>query len=163
MIEQVWLIPLLPLIGAFINGVFGSRMSKGTSGFIGCATVGIAFLIAVSIFVKLIGLPLAERSVEINVYQWIASGSFTIDLSFLVDPLSTLMILVVTGVGFFIHVYSVGYMHHDSGFWRYFSYLNLFIFFMLMLVLGSNYLIMFLGWEGVGLCSYLLIGFWYHK
>ncbi len=163
MIEQVWLIPLLPLIGAIINGVFGSRMSKKTVGFIACAAMGVAFLIAVSIFVKLTSMPEAGRSVEVVVFQWITSGSFHINLSFLVDPLSTLMILVVTGVGFLIHIYSVGYMHHDSGFWRYFSYLNLFVFFMLMLVLGANYLVMFLGWEGVGLCSYLLIGFWYHK
>ncbi|MDP2688655.1 MAG: NADH-quinone oxidoreductase subunit L, partial [Deltaproteobacteria bacterium] len=163
MIELVWLIPLLPLLGATVNGVFGSRMSKRAVGFIGCAAMGAAFLISASIFFKLVSLPLSERSIEVTVFNWIASGSFNIDISFLVDPLSTLMILVVTGVGFLIHIYSVGYMHHDSGFWRYFSYLNLFVFFMLMLVLGSNYLVMFLGWEGVGLCSYLLIGFWYQK
>src|SRR4030066_1247070 len=163
MIELVWLIPLLPLLGAIITGVFGSRMPKKAVGFIASAAMGAAFLIAVSIFFKLISLPDTERSIEVTVFKWIASGSFNADLSFLVDPLCTLMILVVTGVGFLIHIYSVGYMHHDSGFWRFFSYLNLFVFFMLMLVLGSNYLVMFLGWEGVGLCSYLLIGFFYHK
>jgi len=163
MIELVWLIPLLPLLGAIINGVFGSRMPKKAVGFIASAAMGAAFLIAVSIFFKLISLPDTDRSIEVTVFKWIASGSFNADISFLVDPLSTLMILVVTGVGFLIHIYSVGYMHHDSGFWRFFSYLNLFVFFMLMLVLGSNYLVMFLGWEGVGLCSYLLIGFFYHK
>ena len=163
MIDYVWLIPLLPMMGAAVNGVLCSRMPKKAAGLIGCLSMGIAFLISVSILVKLLGLAPGERSVEITVFKWITSGSFNIDISFLVDPLSTLMILVVTGVGFLIHVYSVGYMHHDSGFGRYFSYLNLFVFFMLMLVLGSNYLVMFLGWEGVGLCSYLLIGFWYHK
>src|SRR3972149_1045065 len=163
MIELVWLIPLLPLLGAIINGVFGSLMPKKAVGFIASAAMGAAFLVSASIFFKLISLPGAERSIEVSVFKWITSGSFNVDISFLVDPLSTLMILVVTGVGFLIHIYSVGYMHNDSGFGRYFSYLNLFVFFMLMLVLGSNYLVMFLGWEGVGLCSYLLIGFWYHK
>lgn len=163
MIDYVWLIPLLPMIGAAVNGVFCSRMPKKTAGLIACISMGAAFLISVTIFIQLLGLPASERSVEVVVFKWITSGSFSIDLSFLVDPLSTLMILVVTGVGFLIHVYSIGYMHHDSGAVRYFSYLNLFVFFMLMLVLGSNYLVMFLGWEGVGLCSYLLIGFWYHK
>ncbi|MEK7841455.1 MAG: proton-conducting transporter membrane subunit, partial [Deltaproteobacteria bacterium] len=163
MIQQVWLIPLLPLIGAIINGVVGGRIGKKAVGFVACLSMAVSFLISVSIFFSLIALPEGARSVEVNVFNWITSGSFHIDVSFLVDPLSTLMILVVTGVGFLIHIYSVGYMHHDKSYWRYFSYLNLFVFFMLMLVLGSNYLIMFLGWEGVGLCSYLLIGFWYEK
>ncbi|MBI5492029.1 MAG: NADH-quinone oxidoreductase subunit L [Deltaproteobacteria bacterium] len=163
MIQLVWLIPLLPLIGAIINGVAGSRMGKKAVGLVACLSMAAAFLISVSIFFSLIALPEEARSIEVGVFNWITSGSFQIDISFLVDPLSTLMILVVTGVGFLIHVYSAGYMHHDKSYWRYFSYLNLFVFFMLMLVLGSNYLVMFLGWEGVGLCSYLLIGFWYEK
>ncbi|MBI5643391.1 MAG: NADH-quinone oxidoreductase subunit L [Deltaproteobacteria bacterium] len=163
MIDLVWLIPLLPLIGATVNGVAGSRLSKKTVGFIACLVMGLAFIISVSVFYKLMTIPAAERSIEVSVFTWILSGSFNVDISFLVDPLSTLMIMIVTGVGFLIHVYSTGYMHHDKAFWRYFSYLNLFVFFMLMLVLGSNYLVMFLGWEGVGLCSYLLIGFWYEK
>ena len=163
MIQQVWLIPLLPLIGAIINGVVGGRIGKKAVGFVACLSMAVSFLTSVSIFFSLIALPEGARSVEVSIFNWITSGSFHIDVSFLVDPLSTLMILVVTGVGFLIHIYSVGYMHHDKSYWRYFSYLNLFVFFMLMLVLGSNYLIMFLGWEGVGLCSYLLIGFWYEK
>ncbi|MBI5885396.1 MAG: NADH-quinone oxidoreductase subunit L [Deltaproteobacteria bacterium] len=163
MVQYVWLIPLLPLIGAFINGVFGSRLSKTTVGVLASALMGVSFIIACSIFVHIISLPVHERSIEVSVYNWMTSGQFSVDINFLVDPLSTLMILVVTGVGFLIHVYSTGYMHHDKAFWRFFSYLNLFVFFMLMLVLGGNYLVMFLGWEGVGLCSYLLIGFWYEK
>ncbi|OGQ59124.1 MAG: hypothetical protein A3J24_09195 [Deltaproteobacteria bacterium RIFCSPLOWO2_02_FULL_53_8] len=163
MIEYVWLVPLLPLIGAIINGVFGSRLSKTTVGVIASVMMGVSFVIACSIFVKIISLPADERSFVVSVYNWMTSGSFSVDINFLVDPLSTLMILVVTGVGFLIHIYSTGYMHHDKAFWRFFAYLNLFVFFMLMLVLGGNYLVMFLGWEGVGLCSYLLIGFWYEK
>jgi len=163
MIEYVWLIPLFPLIGAIINGILCGRMPRKTAGVIACISIGLSFLVAISVFIGLTAMEPAERSVEVLAFQWITSGAFHIDISFLVDPLSTLMILVVTGVGFFIHVYSIGYMHHESSSNRYFSYLNLFVFFMLMLVLGSNYLVLFLGWEGVGLCSYLLIGFWYHK
>ena len=163
MFSYVWLIPVLPLIGAIINGVVGSRLGKKAVGLIGCIAMAMAFIIAVSIFVNLVSLPAESRSIVVTVFDWIPSGFFHITFNFLIDPLSTLMILVVTGVGFLIHVYSVGYMHHDKGFWRYFSYLNFFVFFMLMLVLGANYLVMYLGWEGVGLCSYLLIGFWYEK
>ncbi len=161
--EYVWLVPLLPLIGAIINGIFGSRMSKTAVGTIACVAMAISFVVSLVTFIKLLSLPVAERSVEVTVFNWMTSGNFSVDVTFLVDPLSTLMILIVTGVGFLIHVYSAGYMHEDKAYWRYFSYLNLFVFFMLMLVLGANYLVMFLGWEGVGLCSYLLIGFWYHK
>ena len=97
----------------------------------------------------------------VTLFDWISAGNFKASISFLVDPLSSLMLLIITGVGFLIHVYSIGYMHDDEGYNRFFSYLNLFIFFMLLLVMGSNYLLMFVGWEGVGLCSYLLIGFWF--
>jgi len=163
MIDYVWLIPLLPLLGAVFNGLVGSRISKKAVGAVACVAMGIAFIVAVSVYFKLTGLPAAHRSIDVTVFNWFTSGSLSIDIAFLVDPLSTLMILVVTGVGFLIHVYSMGYMHHEKAYWRYFCYLNLFVFFMLMLVLGGNYLVMFLGWEGVGLCSYLLIGFWYEK
>ncbi len=163
MINYVWLIPLFPLIGAVVNGIFSARMPRKTAGVIACFSIGLSLLVALSVFTGLMALEPAHRSVEVVAFQWITSGAFHIDISFLVDPLSTLMILVVTGVGFFIHVYSIGYMHHEAGSNRYFSYLNLFVFFMLMLVLGANYLVLFLGWEGVGLCSYLLIGYWYHK
>jgi len=163
MFSLVWLIPVLPLLGAIINGVFGSRLSEKTVGIIGCAAMAISFAISVSIFVSLMALPAEARSIVVTTFDWIPSGFVHITFNFLIDPLSTLMILIVTGVGFLIHLYSTGYMHHDHGFWRYFAYLNLFVFFMLMLVLGANYLVMYLGWEGVGLSSYLLIGYWYEK
>ncbi|TAN64479.1 NADH-quinone oxidoreductase subunit L [bacterium] len=163
MIQLVWLIPLLPLIGSVINGLFGKRMGKTAVGLVACVAMVASFLISLSIFIKILSLPVAERSVEVTVFNWITSGAFKLDVTFLIDPLSTIMILIVTGVGSLIHIYSIGYMHHDKSFWRFFCYLNLFVFFMLMLVLGANYLVMFLGWEGVGLCSYLLIGFWYEK
>ena len=163
MFEIIWLIPLLPLAGAVINGVAGHRIGHRTVGWIACVAVALAFLITATLFLRLIGLPPDMRSATVTVFQWIASGGFQIDAVFLADPLSILMALVVTGVGFFIHVYSIGYMHADKGYPRYFSFLNLFVFFMLVLVLSGDYLVMFLGWEGVGLCSYLLIGFWYQK
>ena len=163
MFELVWLIPFLPMAGAAVNGIFGSRLPKTVVGLVACVSMGASLAVSAAVLLKLLGLPVEDRSVEVTVFSWITSGSFSINLSFLIDPLSALMIMIVTGVGFLIHVYSVGYMREDRSYWRYFSYLNLFVFFMLMLVLGSNYLIMFLGWEGVGLCSYLLIGFWYEK
>ncbi len=159
MIKLVCLIPLFPLIGFVIIGLFGKNLSKGLVSIIGCGSVLSAFAIALGIFLELIGQ--AEKSVTINLFSWITAGQLSIPFSFLIDPLSSLFLLIITGVGFLIHVYSSGYMSHDEGFSRFFAYLNLFIFFMLLLVLGSNYLIMFVGWEGVGLCSYLLIGFWF--
>ncbi len=129
----------------------------------GCASVGLSFLTSIAIFFELLALPAGERVVQKIAFPWILSGEFQIDIGFLLDPLSSIMILVVTGVGFFIHVYSTGYMAGDKGYARYFSYMNLFTFFMLMLVLSNNFLLLYLGWEGVGLCSYLLIGFWYEK
>ena len=163
MIDFVWLIPFFPLLGALVNGVSGSRLDTKTVGYVGCLTVAVSFVGAFLIFVKLFTFAPGQRSIEITVFNWIASGLLQIDVTFLIDPLSTLMTLVVTGVGLLIHIYSIGYMHNDDGYWRYFSFLNLFVFFMLMLVLAANYVVMFLGWEGVGLCSYLLIGFWYEK
>ena len=159
MINLVWLVPLLPLIGFVIIGLFGKQLSKGVVGYIGCGSVLASFAISLGIFFELIGQ--TEKSVTIDLFNWITAGKLSIPFSFLIDPLSSLFLLIITGVGFLIHVYSVGYMSHDEGFARFFAYMNLFIFFMLLLVLGSNYLIMFVGWEGVGLCSYLLIGFWF--
>lgn len=156
--SYVWLIPFLPLVGAFIN-VFCNRNPR-VAGLIACATVAASFLLVLAVFFQLIGLPEGARSVEVVVYPWITTGTFAVDVAFLVDPLSTVMMLVVTGVGLLIHVYSVGYMGKDVCCVRYFSYLNLFMFAMLILVMGNNFLLMFVGWEGVGLCSYLLIGFW---
>ncbi len=159
MINLVWLVPLLPLIGFVILGLFGKKLSKGLVSIIGCGSILGAFAISLGIFFQLIGQ--AEKSITIDLFSWITAGQLSIPFSFLIDPLSSLFLLIITGIGFLIHVYSTGYMSHDEGFARFFAYLNLFIFFMLLLVLGSNYLIMFVGWEGVGLCSYLLIGFWF--
>ncbi|MEO6902123.1 MAG: NADH-quinone oxidoreductase subunit L [Bacteroidia bacterium] len=159
MINLVWLVPLLPLIGFLIIGLFGKNLSKTMAAFIGCGSVIIAFLISVLIFVELTGD--TQKTHTIDLFSWISSGKLSIPFSFLIDPLSSLFLLIITGIGSLIHIYSVGYMHTDEGFSRFFAYLNLFILFMLLLVLGSNYLIMFVGWEGVGLCSYLLIGFWF--
>jgi NADH-quinone oxidoreductase subunit L len=158
-IDLVWLVPLIPLLGFIINGLGRNSLSKGLIGLIGSSVIFISFAISLGIFFEL-GAD-ANKSHEVFLFDWISAGSLHIPLSFLVDPLSSLMLLVITGVGFLIHIYSIGYMHSDAGFGKFFSYLNLFIFFMLLLVLGSNYIVMFIGWEGVGLCSYLLIGFWY--
>ena len=163
MIDLVWLIPFFPIAGALINGLGGARLGQKVVGVVGCLTVALSFLTASLLFITLLSLEPAQRSIEITVFNWITSGALQIDVTFLIDPLSILMSLVVTGVGLLIHIYSIGYMHDDQGYWRYFSFLNLFVFFMLVLVLAANYMLMFLGWEGVGLCSYLLIGFWYEK
>jgi NADH-quinone oxidoreductase subunit L len=163
MMDYVWLIPLLPFIGFLINGLVGKSLPKGVVGTIGSATVGLSFLITLVIFLEFLKLPVEARSVEKVVYTWMASGAFKVSVAFLIDPLSLIMMLTVSGVSTIIHVYSIGYMYDDEGFYRYFSFLNLFVFAMLTLVSANNFLLMFVGWEGVGLCSYLLIGFWYEK
>ncbi|MCK9376558.1 MAG: NADH-quinone oxidoreductase subunit L [Syntrophobacterales bacterium] len=163
MMDYVWLIPLFPLIGFFINGLLGKSLPKGVVGTIGASAVGLSFLLTVAIFLELLKLPADARSVEKVVYTWIASGPFQVSVAYLIDPLSMIMLLVVSGVSTLIHIYSIGYMADDEGFYRYFAYLNLFVFAMLTLVSANNFLLMFVGWEGVGLCSYLLIGFWYEK
>ncbi len=163
MLNHVWLVLLFPAIGAAINMLFGKRLTKKTSGFIACSLIGLSFFCAILIFLSLIKLAPENRLIEDNLFTWINAGDFMAFASLQIDPLSTIMILVVTGVGFLIHVYSIAYMHDDEGFSRYFSYLNLFSLSMLILVLADNFLLMFVGWEGVGLCSYLLIGFWYEK
>jgi len=155
----ITLIPLLPLIGFIVLGLYGKKLSKGTVSFIACGSVLVSFLISVLAFIQI--QKSDSHSLTIRLFDWISSGKLHVPFSFLVDPLSAIFLLIITGVGFLIHVYSVGYMHEDEGFARFFTYLNLFVFFMLLLVLGSNYLILFVGWEGVGLCSYLLIGFWF--
>jgi NADH-quinone oxidoreductase subunit L len=157
----LWLVPILPAAGAAINGFFGKRLSQRWVAGIGAGTVGVSFLIAVREFLAMLGRP--DLPVLRDYFTWIQAGRFQTQFGFLLDHLSGLMILIVTGVGFFIHVYSAGYMAHEEGFYRYFAYLNLFIFFMLTLVLANNYVLMFVGWEGVGLCSYLLIGFWFTR
>jgi NADH-quinone oxidoreductase subunit L len=159
------LIPLFPLVGFLINASIGKRLSKGVSGGLACLVMLASFAVSAAGVWQLVGMAPGTRDVVENVYTWIASGDFVINLAFRLDPLSAVMILVVTGVGSLIHIYSTSYMHEetDSEFARYFSYLNLFVFFMLLLVLGSNVLVMFVGWEGVGLCSYLLIGYYYKR
>jgi NADH-quinone oxidoreductase subunit L len=156
--KYIWLIPLLPLAGFIINGLGRNTLPNKLIGFLGSFLVLISFALSVGAFlqVKATGTP-----INVTLYNWFSVGSVKVSFAFLVDQLSALMLLIITGVGFLIHLYSIGYMKGDAGFGKFFAYLNLFIFFMLLLVLGSNYLIMFIGWEGVGLCSYLLIGFWY--
>jgi len=159
------LIPLLPLVGFALNAAAGRRLNKAVSGAVACAAMIGSFLISAAAVVHVIGLPVEQRSVVQQAYNWITSGDLSVGLTFRLDPLSAVMILVVTGIGSLIHIYSTAYMQEESDaeFARYFSYLNLFAAFMLVLVLGANFLVMFVGWEGVGLCSYLLIGFWYEK
>ncbi len=155
---------VLPLAGFLVNGLFGRRLNnERLSGLIGCATVGIAFVLALTTFFQMTGVPADQRTHDVRLFHWITAGTLSVDISYQVDQLSILMMLIVTGVGFLIHVYSIGYMHGDPGYWRFFAYLNLFIFAMLNLVMADNFLLLFLGWEGVGLCSYLLIGFWYDR
>lgn len=161
MFENIWLVPLFPFLGFLLNGLFGSKFSEKQAGIVGSGAVILSFLAAGAISYQLLSLPEASRAVTQTVYTWIETGAFRVDLSFTVDALSAIMLLVVSGVGTLIHIYSIGYMHGDRGFARYFAFLNLFTFSMLILVLADNFLLMFLGWEGVGLCSYLLIGFWY--
>jgi NADH-quinone oxidoreductase subunit L len=175
MLDYIWLIPVLPAIGALLNGLFGKKLPKSAIHTIACGVVFLSFLISVVCVAELAGH--STRVFEKDFYTWIPGGdvkttlgpeagktvSLNIPLGFLLDPLSAVMILVVTGVGFLIHVYSVGYMAHEDGYYRFFAYLNLFMFAMLLLVLGNSFLTMFVGWEGVGLCSYLLIGFYYER
>ena len=159
MINLVWLVPVFPLIGFLINGVGRNFWSKTLVSWIGSVAILASFVLSLGIFLELNASDV--KSFTVPLFDWIQVGALRIPFSFLVDPLSSIMLLIVTGIGFLIHVYSAGYMHNDGGFAKFFAYLNLFIFFMLLLVLGSNYVVLFIGWEGVGLCSYLLIGFWF--
>jgi len=156
--QYIWLIPILPLAGFIINGLGRNSLSKNVIGFIGSLLVLVSFGLSLAVFFQ---IKSSGHSVNVTYFDWISVGTLKIHFAFLVDQLSAIMLLIITGVGFLIHLYSIGYMHDDNGFGKFFAYLNLFVFFMLLLVMGSNYLIMFIGWEGVGLCSYLLIGFWY--
>jgi len=159
------LIPLLPFLGFVVNAAMGRRLPKSISGGLASLAMLASFAVAVATVVRLTGMAPDARAIEQTLYTWIASGDLNIALAFRVDPLAAVMILVITGIGSLIHIYSTAYMHDevDSEFARYFSYLNLFASFMLVLVLGSSFPVMFVGWEGVGLCSYLLIGFWFTK
>jgi NADH-quinone oxidoreductase subunit L len=171
-IENVWLVPVLPAASALLMLLIGWRLARPVISWICCGTVFFSFLFSGGVFLELIRLPLGERVREVELFTWIpampfvtdgGAATFQVAWGYLVDPLSTLMILVVCGVGFLIHVYSIGYMAHEGGYYRYFGYLNLFMFMMLTLVLANSFLVLFVGWEGVGLCSYLLIGFWFRK
>src|SRR5688572_957942 len=159
------LIPLLPFAGFLVNATLGRRLPKSVSGGLASLVMLASFVISVISVMQIAGRPVEDRAIQEVLYTWIASGDLKIDVTFRVDTLSAVMILVVTGIGSLIHIYSTAYMHDesDSEFARYFSYLNLFASFMLVLVLGANFPLMFVGWEGVGLCSYLLIGFWFKK
>ncbi len=150
------LLALFPLLGFFVTALFGKYL-KHAAGWIASGMILISFSISLYLFMNLPG----EAALNFNLFDWIKWGSVNLSFGILIDHLSLIMLLVVTGIGFLIHIYSIGYMHHDEGFTRFFSYLNLFIFFMLVLVMANSYLVMFIGWEGVGLCSYLLIGFWF--
>jgi NADH-quinone oxidoreductase subunit L len=163
MIEYLWLIPLLPLAGAAVNGLLGRRFPKRAVTCVACGASGAALAVAVLAVLDLVHLAPDERHVARTFFTWIASGDFVARAEFLLDPLAAVMLLVVTGVGFVIHIYSIGYMHAESGYYRFFAYLNLFLFSMLVLVLSGNFLLMFVGWEGVGLCSYLLIGYYFDR
>jgi NADH-quinone oxidoreductase subunit L len=161
-LDLVWLIPALPLAGAAVN-IFGGRRLGKNAGWLASVLVAAGFAVAVAVLLDLLSLPAEEREHVVRLFDWIAAGSFSADVALLVDPLSITMTLVVTGVGALIHVYAVGYMEHDPRVGTFFAYLNLFVAFMLVLVLAGNYLLLYLGWEGVGLCSYLLIGYWYER
>jgi NADH-quinone oxidoreductase subunit L len=158
---NLWLLPVLPLAGAAINGFLGKKSSRQAVTTVALFFSGAAFAMALWVALRFSSLPVVPHHEFLA--HWIRSGSFSADFAFYLDQLSLVMLLVVTGVGFLIHIYSVGYMCDDPGYYRFFSYLNLFMFFMLTLVLAGNYLVMFIGWEGVGLASYLLIGFWFTK
>jgi len=157
----LWLIPVLPLVGFLINGLLGKRAGDKFVSFTGTAVIFGSFVVTVKAFFDLIKLPVGERLIKHTLFNWINVGDFNISATMQLDVLSIVMALTVSGVAFIIHIYSIGYMHNDKGYARYFSFLNLFTFAMLLLVMADNYLLMFIGWEGVGLCSYLLIGFWY--
>ncbi len=157
--QLVKLVPLFPLIGFAIIGLANRNLSKNLTGIIATGAVLASFVVSAMVFMSRMGHEAAP--VTVTLFDWISTGGFSAKMSFLVDSLSCMFLMVITGVGTLIHLYSTGYMHEDDGFRRFFAYLNLFVFFMLLLVLGDNYLVMFIGWEGVGLCSYLLIGFWF--
>ncbi len=164
MIDLMYLTIILPLTGFLINGLFGSRIkNEAVIGTIGSGVIGISFIISLLALFETLSLPEEQRQTIINLFTWLNVAGINVSFGYQIDQLSLVMALIVTGVGFIIHVYSIGYMHGDKSFWRFFSYMNLFIFAMMNLILADNFLLLFLGWEGVGLCSYLLIGFWYDR
>ena len=163
MIDLVWLVPLFPLVGFLTILVGGRKLGEPKAGYLATAMVLLSFVTAVGIYFDLLSRDSESRSEVVNIFSWVPVGDLQIDMAFLVDPLSSTMLLFVTGIGALIHLYSVGYMHGDPKFSKFFLYLNLFVLSMTLLVLGSNLLVTFLGWEGVGTCSYFLISFWHTK
>ncbi|MBU6329436.1 MAG: NADH-quinone oxidoreductase subunit L [Acidobacteria bacterium] len=161
MVGLLWLIPALPLAGFLMLLLFGKRIGEPVAGWLGTAAVAGSFVTALVVFAGLWNEP--EHTYSLKLFEWMPAGRFSVDIGFLLDPLSMAMILFITGIAALIHLYSIGYMHGDSRFPRFFTYLNLFVFSMLMLVMGDNLVLTFLGWEGVGACSYFLISFWFEK
>ncbi len=161
--DSLTLILLFPLIGVLVNLIFGWKRGEKFAGWVATLAMALAFAASVVGWLRLLGMPEKGRLIRVVLFEWIPVGAFEVKASFSLDPLSAVMALVVTGVGTLIHLYSMGYMHGDRGVVRYFIYLNLFSLSMLTLVLGDNFVVMFVGWEAVGLCSYLLIGFWYER
>ena len=158
--DLIWLIPALPLAGFAVLVAAGKRLGEPLAGWLATVMVGASFLVTVGVFLTARSHGGAEHRLTQHLFTWVVAGDFQVGLGFLVDPLSISMCLFVTGIATLIHLYSIGYMHGDPRYHQFFLYLNLFVFSMLMLVLGSNLLVTFLGWEGVGTCSYLLISFW---
>ena len=163
LLKLTCLVPLFPLLGSIINGFFGLRIGKNAVGIIACGSMALSFLTSILIYVGFLMLPEGQHVYEQVVWAWFGAGDFMVDFGFQIDPLTLVMMFVVTGVGFIIHVYAIGYMHEEYSFYRFFAYFNLFASAMLLLVMGNNFLLMFIGWEGVGCCSYFLIGYYFEK
>jgi NADH-quinone oxidoreductase subunit L len=163
LLDLIWIVPALPLLGAVVLLFFGKRIGEPIAGWIATGLVGLSFIASIVMFFAMLDLPSDVRVNVVTLYTWLPAGRLHVDMGFYADTLSLTWILLVTGVGSLVHIYSIGYMHGDERFSRFFAYLNLFVFSMLMLVLGSSFLVTFLGWEGVGLCSYLLISFWFER
>ena len=162
-LDLVWIVPLLPLTGAVVLLLVGTRIGDPKAGWLATAMMALAFVWSCVVLIALLSLPGSERSNVVNCFTWIQAGNLKVNIGFLTDPLSVTWIMLVTGVGSLIHLYAIGYMHGDERYSRFFAYFNLFATAMLVLVLASSFLLTFLGWEGVGLCSYLLIGFWFER
>src|SRR5579862_8736710 len=161
-LDHLWIIPLLPLLGSAINGLLGARWSKPLINSVALGATGISFACALEAVREFLDyFAQNQHAFRKEFFDWIVAGTFRAGFDLQMDQLTVVMVLVVTGVGFLIHIYSTGYMAHEGGYYRFFSYLNLFMFFMLILVLAANYVLLFVGWEGVGLASYLLIGFYF--
>src|SRR5919202_68567 len=160
MANWLYLIPLAPLVASAINLIFGRWYIKNRAHWLAILAVGISFAVSIPTFLEVVR---TGAAISQPLYTWIPAGDFQVPVTLYVDQLTAIMLLVVTGVSLLVHIYSTGYMRGDPGFYRFFSFLNLFVFSMLMLIMADNYLVLFVFWEGVGLCSYLLIGFWYRR